>query len=327
MKAKLLPLVVGIAVSASGAAFAEAPANGPSLYGKVLVGVAKAEMKNAGTSMDQWEVQSNSSRVGVKGSQALTPEGMSVFYQYEWTVDVDDAASDLGSRDRFVGVKTDVGAFQLGRFDTPLKKSQGKVDMFGDFAPDIANIGTAVSGAAVKGDRRESNLLQYTSPKIADAVQVSLALQPGEAAGTDDGLADATSISVVYVQDALYAALAMDSEINGNDTTRATVQYMGDGFTVGGLWETSEPSTTSTTDTTTLVLSGSYDVNDMVTAKAQLQTTTVDTAGTEVDTQATTIGMDYKLGKKTTAQVFYHMAEVDGGADYNELNLGLIHSF
>ena len=49
---------------------------------------------------------------------------------------------------------------KAGKFDTPFKVSQGKIDQFGDLRGDINEI--------VGGSERANNIIQYSSPKIAD---------------------------------------------------------------------------------------------------------------------------------------------------------------
>ena len=63
-------------------------ANGPidgKLYGKINVAVVNSDSG----STDTWKLNSNASRIGLKGSSQIS-EGLSVFYKTEFEVDVDD---------------------------------------------------------------------------------------------------------------------------------------------------------------------------------------------------------------------------------------------
>ncbi|MFP3442472.1 hypothetical protein R0K18_32545, partial [Pantoea sp. SIMBA_133] len=82
--------------------------------------------------------------------------------------------------------QANLGALIAGKFDTPLKSAQGKVDQFNDLQADIKNI--------MAGENRTSNIVQYSSPRLFDAVGVSVAVIPGEeqsAGAENDGPADA----------------------------------------------------------------------------------------------------------------------------------------
>jgi predicted porin len=69
-----------------------------------------------------------------------------VLYLFEWQVDLtDNSDSDnIQSRNQYVGLKGDLGTFLLGRNDTVLKNSQGKIDLFSDYVADLKGLWTIV---------------------------------------------------------------------------------------------------------------------------------------------------------------------------------------
>lgn len=297
--------------SMSAAAIAlPAAGNAAEVYGKVIVAVENIDQET--NTEDFWQVASYDSRFGVKGKLDTDVEGLDAIYNLEWAVDVSDESrtSDdhITARNQFIGLKGGFGEFIAGRVDTPLKRAQGKVDLFNDRDADIKFL---MAG----GEVRANNIFQYTSPKLGDAIAVSIMGIPGEETvdppappGTDlqNGLADATSVSVTYGHDNLYLAFAADSDVNGADTdaTRVVAHWATDAFGVGVLFQTSDFSATvdpllESDDEEVTFVSAYYDLNDST--RLKVQTGTVDNyasiAGAEGDTTA--FGVDFALGEKT----------------------------
>lgn len=209
MKLKALPLAVAAAIAAPGVALAD----GPSVYGRLNVSYEMVDVDlGDNADFDTWQLFSNSSRVGVRGDAAIN-DSLKALYQVEWGVSADGDSSEMSQRDRFVGLGGDFGTIQVGMFDSPLKKAQGKVDLFNDIGGDIQHI--------LLGENRLKDLIQYSTPKMGN-IQANIAFQPGEEPDADldipgydakDGPADAFSASVVFDADGLYGAVAYDSEV------------------------------------------------------------------------------------------------------------------
>ena len=72
----------------------------PTLYGKVNVSVDSYDDGKD----DKVEVNSNASRLGVKGEEKLT-EKLSAVYQAEWEIDVDGGDDVFKKRNIFAGLK------------------------------------------------------------------------------------------------------------------------------------------------------------------------------------------------------------------------------
>lgn len=213
MNRKLLALAVTAAMAAPMAAQAA-----PTVYGQLNMSVDMVDW-DAGDAGDDREVQvnSNSSRLGVKGEEALG-NGYSAVYKAEWEVAGDiTGESDLTGRDRYLGLKGNWGTVKLGAYDSPLKTSQGMVDQFNDMT-------YTDMGAYVTGENRLNNVIGYESPKIADAITVNVALQSGE--NTDDGDDDGVSLSVVFEQGGLYLAAALDNDIVDGNTSETVSAFV-----------------------------------------------------------------------------------------------------
>jgi len=369
MKVKLLPLAIGAAIAMPGVAMAET-----NFYGKINLAYGMQDVDYGydvsiydplvgvdNTSGDRWVLTSYDSRFGVKGTENIN-DNLSVIYQIEWGVDIDGGSSDMSQRDRFVGLQGGFGTFKGGRFDTPLKKSQGKIDLFGDTTGDIKYI--------FAGENRVNNILQYSTPEMS-GLQVNLAFMPGEEydMGQDDpkdGPADSFSASVTFSQDNLYVALAHDVEVSSDlrvgidpgfniitvsdyvdglgfgsfdtvmDTTRLVGVFNVDAFQLGAMYQTSESSDTDVIDVEQdgYLVSGAFKIDD-IKLKAQYGATSTDLndIDTSSDAELLALGADYVLSKQTNFYVHYTMAtyELDenGAKDQtsDQFDLGIIHKF
>ncbi len=350
MKRKILPIVIsGLAAMTAQSALADAP----TVYGKFSVSLQKVDAEeNKVDTEDNWQVLSNSSRLGVKGSADLSDKIKAV-YKMEFEVYADDGDSKnddtFEQRNIYVGLKCDDwGTIIAGRHDTPLKMSQGKVDQFGDLKD-------ADFKVVIEGENRMSDIVGYISPTYS-GLTGTVFIIPGEEDGVADddsddrnGPADGLSASVKYKSDyGIYAALAVDSDVKNRDIVRAVVQYAKGDFTVGGIVSSGTHNETDSVnvDTTGVVVSASYKI-DKWKLKAQVGSKTdennksrevVDGVGNisyvhdESDTTLIVLGVDYKLAKSTTAFGYLGQAEIDDDVDDNDeeestFGIGVIHKF
>lgn len=364
MKRTLIALAVTAAVAAPLAAQAA-----PKVYGKLNLTVQNVDIAPAAdfpaNAFEGTEVRSNASRFGVKGEDELTAT-LSAVYGIEWEVSgsgAADSSADLASRNRFVGIKsTDFGTLKLGRLDTYLKLAEGKIDLFNDLAGDIDKTVGAQGGPA-----RANNVIDYSSPKIADAITVNLQLIQSEAvaavgqdaAEADKDIGDAISASVVYGTDDLYLAAAYNKDVwtrfagqGGNglkaDAVRLAASYtLKDlGLTLGALYQTVETSDLSgrpdgeaDTQEDGFVVSAALKFAESWTAKLQHGETTVEDARAnggalvgdgDLELTLTSVGLDYNFTKSTRAFGFYSVQNSQDDAvdlDTTTYGLGLEHSF
>ena len=360
MKRSLLAL----AVSASIIAPTITLADGPKVYGRMDVSLDNVSIDD-GTDGDNnsgsnWAVTSHASRFGVKGSAELLTN-LDAVYRIEWEVDAEGDSETLKARNRYVGLKGDFGSVLLGQMDTPLKKAQGKIDLFGDHAADIKNV--------VEGELRAKNVVVYITPKFADSITAKLALvlvEQNEAEGDCDtllendgsttgddcenGLFDAYSASVAFSKNGMYAAIAIDDNVpakklkeNGKrvDTKRLVLGYKMDAFKLGFLYSTSEEdsaynaSATDLEEQTGYILSGSYKIGKTV-LKGQYGSSTTEMDNNKNDIEITMIafGVEQKFTKQTKLYAEYVLlstdnADHDKGVDEEEntLSVGIQHKF
>ncbi|MGC6481449.1 MAG: porin [Porticoccaceae bacterium] len=284
-----------------------AAANGPidgKLYGKINVSVVNSDIG----STDTWKLNSNASRIGLKGSTQVS-EGLTVFYKTEFEVCVDDGvctSNTIGQRNIYAGVKGSFGSVLAGKNDTPTKLAQKKIDLFNDLEGDIKK--------TFAGENRMSNIVAYTTPKYGN-FSATYAVMPGE---EDVGsLSDATSYSVNYSKDDLYIAVAGDSNVKGADLVRVVSQYKVDAWQLGLMYQEND-----TTDESGYFASAAYKI-DNITYKAQYGNNENDTDGSDKTTLS--VGADFKLAKNTKSFVFF--TDNQDSSSTKTFGLGLEHKF
>lgn len=262
------------------------------------------------------EVKSNASRIGLKGTHELS-DGLFVVYKAEFQVDLDgDSAKgdSITDRNQYVGLKGNFGEILIGHNDTLTKQIQGKVDLFSDLNGDIKSLW--------KGENRMSDSITYKSAKFGD-FQFGLTYVAEDSVDGED----ATSIAVMYGDQALkksklYAAISVDSEMNGYDITRAVVSGKLGGFTLGAIAQTQE-NIDSGQEMDGFMVSAKYPINNW-TLKGQVQTASFDGGD---DKTGVTVGADYALAKSTKVFGFYTTFDMDTGADEDYLGVGLEYKF
>lgn len=281
-----------------------AAANGPidgKLYGKVNVSVVNSDSG----SDDTWKLNSNASRIGIKGSTQVS-EGLTVFYKTEFQVDVDGDGDVFKQRNIFAGVKGSFGSVLAGKNDTPTKLAQKKIDLFNDLEGDIKK--------TFAGENRMSNIIAYTTPKYGN-FSATYAVMPSE--GDNGSLSDATSYSVSYSKDDLYVAVASDSDVKGADLLRVVSQYKVDAWQLGLMYQEND-----TTNESGYFASAAYKSNN-ITYKAQYGSNENDTDGSDKTTLS--VGADFKLAKNTKSFVFF--TDNEDSSSTKTIGLGLEHKF
>ncbi|MES9980357.1 MAG: porin [Candidatus Thiodiazotropha sp. 6PLUC6] len=237
---KVLSLAIAAALVAPVAAMADA-----TIYGKVRQSIDIVDDERDDT--DNIQINDNTSRLGVKGSEDLG-NGLTGVYKIEYGVKIstnpggDEFKGDggLSARNAFVGLAGGFGTVVLGRHDTPLKISTGSLDYFGDT---IVDNNKDYTESLV--DRRADGTLAYISPSLA-GLTLAAALVPGEN-DEADGIADAFSVAAMYSNFGIFGALAYESA-DGNidkigvdgadlDQFRAGLGYDGGMFKVGFIYE------------------------------------------------------------------------------------------
>ncbi|MGB3919246.1 MAG: porin [Thiothrix litoralis] len=326
---KLLVIAVATALIAPAVAMADT-----TLYGKLHATVGTLDT-GADTDADV-VVESNTSRFGIKGSTELD-NGLAATYGLEMGVDIDgDAASNLSSRNQFVGLKGGFGEVRVGKHDTPAKLATAGLDAFAD------NNQAEMYRIIAADSHRVNNAVAYINKfgPVGFAVAHSTDVL-GEDTDNAGAAANnpANTAMVNYSNGPIYAGLgytAVDNvgtDVNvglgykheaGHFANVVYEQVEGDG--VGAPAVAGFPGGVSTD--TNIYVAGGFKTG-AATLKAGYGSSDRDTGGEETNT---TVGVDYALGKKTSTYLLWNEREneahaVDGTAKITATQIGLVTEF
>lgn len=337
MNKNILAIAIAAAVAAP-SAFAAA-----TVYGNAHMSVtASSSVANAGASTDQTNVTSNSSFLGVKGSEDLGA-GMKAVYQMEFGVNLDGEqttavrnSADNGTanvntpfnqRNSMVGLGGSFGTVMLGRWDSPIKMVGRKYDLFGDQVGNNRNV-LGAAGNTHLVDGRHNNVIAYVSPTFS-GVNATLAYVPGADAtsagnenfGNTANKIDAFSANVMYTAGAFDAGLGYINATNVlvNNTKAYNAYRLGAGYTFGaarinGIYQLADY--TSGTDVKSRGAYGvgaSYKVTAAGTVKGQYMLAE-NATGTQNGANMITVGYDHAMSKNTTVYALYAAANNNADA-------------
>ncbi len=253
MNRKLLPSLIAL-LTAGAAGVVNAADNIPTVYGKVNVTLNKYDFDDLTTTapvgvrvngQDNWKLESNASRLGVKGDYPLFGDTKAIYkLEYEIYPDADkqgDGTSPFKQRNTYAGLQAGWGTVFAGKNDTPLKATTAEtLQLFKDLP-------LADYKYVLTGENRENNIIQYATPSLSGLI-FSAQLILGEDTGASDSTAGKSSdqnsnltnkysAAVTYKLDTLYLALAHDRNVQNTDTTRLAAQFGIGPVTIGGLYQ------------------------------------------------------------------------------------------
>lgn len=275
---------------------------GVQVYGVVHASIDYVDPRTANDGDSFWNVSSNTSRLGFKGSEDLG-NGLKAIWkmevQYNLTADTYQGNSPGwgAGRNAYIGLAGDWGTFLYGRHDTPYKISTGKLDFFGDR---MADYNTTVGFQ----DVRASDAIAYISPNLS-GFTIAAAIVPGvDYPAGNDGLADGYSIAAMYNNNGFFGSLAYEDlkKLTNDDKDkkwRAGLGYFGDSFALAGLYENHDVFSGFTIKR--FQVSGSYSFGNNV-VKAMWGQEDPDDFGKR---STWAVGADHKLSKRTTAYILY----------------------
>jgi len=252
-------------------------------------------------------IQSGSSRLGVKGAEKLS-SGLSAIYQMEFGVDMTDAA-DTGkqftARNQFVGLTGGFGTLVAGRHDTPMKLAIAKYDLFGDQIGD--------NGNATLYNFRTPNTVAYMLPKMGGfngAVAYVADHNDDFKNGDNDDNNEKQAYNVqlgyehkMFIVDGVYQGWELGGENYNDWMIGAGVKFAG--LKVNGLYQ--KPDKDLGVDIDIYGLGAAYTFGKN-TVKGQYYTASLDIAGVD-DPSMFAIGYDYDMSKQTTVYAAYAMGK------------------
>ncbi|VAW88396.1 hypothetical protein MNBD_GAMMA17-85 [hydrothermal vent metagenome] len=298
-------------------------------------------------------VNSNTSKLGFKGSEKLS-DNLSVIWQYETEVELDNGDLAVKGRDTFAGLKGSWGLLKAGNLSNPMKSSSSKIDIFVNTRADHNIIVGYVNGVNTF-DNRFSNTIWYSTPKFG-GVKLDLSYTTDSTGSKDDALPsklispekNVTSFSLNYDKGPFYLALVTESRNDAKETDSITPVYedvsatklvgrwdFGQGTRVGLIYEDAESARSAEFDTTTPTRTLIADKNAATSGAARtayylnvahkIGNTTLKAAygvagdvGNEADTGASHYALSvYKsYSKNTQLYVIYTATDNDANAKY-----------
>ena len=251
-KLLLATAVAALSVSAANAA--------PTLYGKAFVTTDYVNAERDGTlydvDSDSVQINSNSSRLGFKGSEAMTAN-TDVIYQLEYGIAVDDSGDEniaLKSRDTYLGLDNkNLGQFRFGRnysvtdYINNVSVTEGFWDNLGSSNLDME--GDVLDAVTMADGGRVNNSIVWIAPKYNDLpLELSLQYSADEAFVSDDNDRDSGfGASLMFDQGTgVTAGVAYDKDMSqAGELLRgsATVdlgKYMAAPVTLGAMYQVAD---------------------------------------------------------------------------------------
>lgn len=307
MNKNILAIAIAAAVAAP-SAFAAA-----TVYGVAhMSGNSFSSISGNSASTGLTSLSSNSSRLGIKGSEDLGA-GMKAVYQMEFGVAMDGNADNgtaatsgpNSTRNTFVGLGGGFGTVLMGRHDSFIKATGRKYDLFGDQVGNNRNIlggSAAVNSSLVDG--RHSNVLAYVSPAFG-GVTFAAAYVPSEQYDNTPAKNNAVTAMIDYNANAFTATAGYINVDNASGTTAFTAYRLGAGYTFGAAKVVALYQNAGTTNKTDAYgLGASYKVTTAGTVKAQYMMA-ANQSGTSNGADMLSVGYDHALSKNTTAYAAY----------------------
>ena len=318
MKKTVLAFAVAAAMGVPAVAAADT-----TLYGRFNVSLDNVD--NGAEKSTQ--LASNSSRIGVRGSEDLGG-GLRGVFQMEAAFDATGGTGGtLASRNTFVGLAGDFGEVRLGRHDTPYKLATLRMNFLADTVGDMHNIFGAAgdeNGASGTFYQRADNTVLYMSPNFEGfRAMASYTTDsrpggdtPGEGAGDQDGY----SLAATYENGPLFVAAAYerrnDWEGEGGDPTAWKIggTYSIDDLTIALGYERIDSDADGIGSRNAYHLGARYNLGQAFLAASYTNAGSFDIPDTGA--KAWAIGGGYNLSRRTGLYATYAQVDNDDNTGY-----------
>lgn len=307
----------------------------PTVYGHLHLSVDRFDSDgpdDIANQPDGFNIVSNSSRFGLRGSQDLGA-GLSGVYQAEFGFNADESES-TNQRNTFAGFAGNFGAVRVGRHDTPYKSSTGRLDPFSETVGDYNSIIGNTNVGRVTFDQRVSNQILYTSPNIGGfSLQAQYSVNPFEDGPTPDDVAQDNgadfqantliSLAGTFSQGPLFVAVALEQHdfdlapATNREGTKIGVGYELGGIEVGAVIEQLESDTSTAAnnrDALWATVNGTFGQNQWAVAFGQAQDS--DAAGADDGADFIAVGLFHRFTKTLRAYAAYAQVSNDDGGTY-----------
>ena len=325
MQKKLIALAVASAMAAP-AALADV-----TVYGKMDVSysiIDNDEPAGSAFEGDEDYINSNSSRLGFKGSEDLGG-GLKANFQIESAIGVDGGTAGLNSRNTWVGLSGGWGEVRIGRHDTPFKIAGRKTDLYESeqLGENRAIFNQPVAGPGY--DIRARNVVAYFTPQFSGFQAVGAYItgaNSGAAEATDD--AEAYSVAGFYSNGPLFLTVAYEELNDGafggggaeeQSAWRVGGKYAFGDFTVTGLYQNGkDEGGVNGLDHDVWWLGGQYNFgnNSIMATYGESDYDNVTGVSNDYEAELWTIGLNHNFSKRTMLYARYADIDNDSGATY-----------
>ncbi|WLW65791.1 porin [Psychrobacter sp. van23A] len=241
-KLLLATAIAALSVSAANAA--------PTLYGKAFLAAdyVNAEFDANNYDEDTIEINSHASRIGIKGSEAMTAN-TDVIYQLEYGTSVDGDKDGFTNRDTYLGVvNKQFGEFRVGKNQSTLDRINNVITADSGYWDNLGNNkfeNNVVEALNMADSRRVNSSIIWTAPKYD-----SLPLEISAMYNSDDQNNNDNSgfgVAAMFDQGTGFTAgVAYDKDTNiVGDIIRGTAtvdlgKFMAAPVTLGALYQVAD---------------------------------------------------------------------------------------
>ncbi len=189
-----------------------------------------------------YRVGSNSSRLGVRGSESLGG-GLAAIFQIESSIQGDSGGGTLAGRETFVGLQGTWGTFKLGNFLAPYDDIHpifGNVPTLTTSILSTATLWAQGSQSKVNGafDARLGNSIRYDSPRVGGFLgSVQIAQADATSGGTGGDLSQQQRHAYVLSAGGFYANGPFQAGLAYEANTKIRCNGCNDwAFSIAGNW-------------------------------------------------------------------------------------------
>ncbi|MFB6349136.1 porin [Moraxella sp. ZJ142] len=288
-------LVLATAIAALSVTAAQAA---PTVYGKAFLTLDAVDGNdNSSVKDSRTQLNSNASRIGLKGSEALTAN-TDLVYKLEYRVDIDADTQQFKSRDTYLGLSNKTyGTLLAGRLTA--------ID-------DFVNYANVTEGGVLGGDNvlasfdapRANNTFAYVSPKY-NGLTASAMYVLDENNATDNLGRDAFGVAVQYEPEAAYRAGASYIQAGDLKAIRVSGSYdVTPAATVGALYQNTARGKDLKKENA-FTVSGTYKVAQTPWSTYGQVDVVDNVEGAEnTDAQRLVLGGKYAFNKQTTGHLY-----------------------
>ncbi len=267
-------------------------------------------------------LDNGSTRLGVKGSKAMTPN-LDAIYQLEWAVDLDDSGStNFTSRDTFIGVQgSTFGTLKAGHLTT--------IDDAVNFTNPSDYWKAGVKTGGWDGNRAK-NAVAYISPNFNGLTFMGMYKLADTGSGTEDASdvnANGTvGAGVIYAQGPLEAGL---SYIDFNNYSQKNQLRVSGAYSItpqvklSGLYQVADFEGNDKEKENAYIVAAEYDVaNSPWAAYVQYDGVTSQGGTKDNDMSVVSVGGTYAFAEGLTGRVYAGTTDTKDNSDADKFGFG-----